>query len=101
MDFPLVAAVLRRVVAAQGAGEQIGDAAIQALASYLDVHPTQADPALHHMLDELLPDTIAGLLASELEYGREFAALYGPGLEAMSEGDFVSAAPGSHFGPED
>lgn len=30
---------------AQGAGEQIGDAAIQALASDLDVHPTQVEQA--------------------------------------------------------
>jgi hypothetical protein len=47
MDFPLVAAVLRRVVAAEAAGEQIDDAAIQTLASELEAHPTEVEQACH------------------------------------------------------
>lgn len=61
----------------------------------------QADRALNQVLDELLPDTIADLVESECGYPRGFAALYWPGLAAMGEGDFVSAAPGPDFGPED
>jgi hypothetical protein len=41
------------------------------------------------------------MLREDSQYQREFDELYGPGLAAMREGDFVSAAPGSAFGPED
>lgn len=41
------------------------------------------------------------MLREDSRYQREFDALYGPGLAAMRKGDFVSAAPGPDFGPED
>ena len=41
------------------------------------------------------------MLREDPEYQRGFDKLYGPGLAAMREGDFVSAAPGADFGPED
>lgn len=65
------------------------------------IRRSQADAELSQVLDELLADTIADLLESERECWREFAELYGPGLAAMHDGDFVSAAPGPDFGPED
>ena len=34
-------------------------------------------------------------------YQREFKELYGPGLAALAEGQFVSAEPPETFGPED
>ncbi len=41
------------------------------------------------------------MLHEDPQYQREFDDLYGPGLAAMREGDFVSATPGPDFGPED
>ena len=35
------------------------------------------------------------------DYQRDFAQLYGPGLESLAEGDTVSAAPGPDWHPED
>ncbi len=83
-----------------GAGRH-GDGASWADGIERLIRRSQADPALHRLLDKLQSDTTADLLESECAYRHEFAALYGPGLAAMREGDFVSAAPGPDFGPED
>lgn len=41
------------------------------------------------------------MLREDRQYQLEFDELYGPGLAAMRGGDFVSAAPGPDFGPDD
>jgi hypothetical protein len=49
----------------------------------------------------LVTAAVDQMLREDPRYQREFAELYGPGLAAMRGGDFVSAAPGPEFGPED
>jgi hypothetical protein len=49
----------------------------------------------------LVATAVDRMLREDPQYQREFDELYGPGLAAMREGDFVSAAPGPDFGPED
>ena len=49
----------------------------------------------------LVAAAVDRMLREDPQYQREFDELYGPGLAAMREGDFVSAAPGPDFGPED
>lgn len=49
----------------------------------------------------LVATAVDRMLREDPQYQREFDELYGPGLAAMREGDFVSAAPGPDFGPDD
>jgi transposase len=49
----------------------------------------------------LIAAAVDRMLREDARYQREFDQLYGPGLSALRRGDFVSAAPGSEFGPED
>jgi DNA-binding transcriptional regulator YiaG len=49
----------------------------------------------------LVATAVDRMLREDARYQREFDDLYGPGLAAMRKGDFVSAAPGPDFGPED
>jgi DNA-binding transcriptional regulator YiaG len=49
----------------------------------------------------LIATAVDRMLREEPQHQREFEQLYGPGLAAMREGDFVSAAPGPDFGPGD
>jgi len=49
----------------------------------------------------LVAAAVDRMLREDPQYQHEFDELYGPGLAAMREGDFVSAAPGTDFGRED
>lgn len=49
----------------------------------------------------LVAMAVEHMLREDPQYQRESDELYGPGLAAMREGDFISAAPGADFGPED
>ena len=49
----------------------------------------------------LVATAVNRMLHEDPQYQREFDELYGPGLAAMREGDFISAAPGPDFDPED
>jgi hypothetical protein len=78
VDFSVVAAVLRRVVAAQAADEQIGASAIEALASELDVHPTQVTHACEFVAAKGLAWIgEEGLSARIRRAGRQYLALEG------------------------
>lgn len=49
----------------------------------------------------LIAGVVDMLQRKDPTYQREFRELYGPGLAALAEGQFVSAEPPASFGPED